>query len=267
MPANKQSTGNDLELLSWAAREAGKIAMSYFRKTQRVWMKFGNSLVSEADFAVDSFLKRELLAARPNYGWLSEESVDDRIKHTYGRVFVVDPIDGTRGFINWKSGWCVSIAVVENGRPIVGVLECPAMKEHFHAEQGKPTLLNGKIIRVALPDSRSQILIFCQKSIMNRLPMSLVQSATFDMDIPSLAYRIALLSSGKLDAVFIRSGCHDWDIAAADIILRQSGGTLASMTGHPILYNDSSFGHGFLLACGNKVFQSMLDIARKAELG
>ncbi|RCL01162.1 MAG: Inositol monophosphatase family protein [Candidatus Tokpelaia sp. JSC085] len=259
---------DDLTLLSWTAREAGKIAMRYFQQAQKVWVKSSNSPVSEADFAVDSFLKRELLSARPDYGWISEESRDDRTKDTkdtYSRFFVVDPIDGTRGFIERKTGWCISIAVVEDGRPIVGVLECPAKREQFLTKIGTPALLNGQVIRVALSGARSRLLIFCQKSILNRLPAPFVQSVTPDTSIPSLAYRLALLSSGRLDVVFIRSGCHDWDIAAADIILKQSGGTLAGMTGHPIRYHRPSSCHGFLLACGNDMFQSIVDIASQAD--
>jgi len=257
---------DDLALLSRAAREAGRIAMRYFRQAPQVWMKAGNSPVSEADLAVDAFLKCELLGSRPDYGWVSEETGDDRTGHAFRRFFVVDPIDGTRGFLEQKAEWCVSVAVVEDGRPVAGVLECPVTGEHFVAQAGKPALLNGEIIRVAPQGVRGRPLVSCQRSIVHRLPVSFVQSVTVETYIPSLAYRLALLSSGRLDAVFIRPNCHDWDIAAADIILKQGGGMLAGLTGQPVLYHRSSFCHGFLLAGGNACFELMLDIVREADL-
>ena len=106
----------DLELLTDLGKEAGEIALKWFRQDPQVWMKEGQSPVSEADFAIDQFLQKELMAARPDYGWLSEETDDNRERLQAERVFVVDPIDGTRGFIAGSDQWCISIAVVERGR-------------------------------------------------------------------------------------------------------------------------------------------------------
>ena len=134
--ANKNERDQaDLNLLTELGREAGKIAMRWFGEDPKVWMKEGQSPVSEADFAVDAFLKRELLAARPDYGWLSEETDDNEDRLNLDRVFVVDPIDGTRGFIAGSAQWCVSIAVVEQGRPVAGILECPALEQTIVARE------------------------------------------------------------------------------------------------------------------------------------
>lgn len=267
MPVNNRVLEDDLVLLSEAARQAGSIAMHHFGQTPEVWIKSGNSPVSEADFAVDAFLKRTLLAARPDYGWISEETGDERTVQSFHRFFVVDPIDGTRGFLEGKAEWCVSIAIIENGRPIAGVLECPVKKEHFLAREGQPALLNGKVIRVASPALRKKTVISCRSSMIRKLPRSFADSVTLKTDIPSLAYRIALLSRGCLDAVFIRPSCHDWDIAAADIILKQSGGIIVGLDGQPVLYRRPPFCHDFLIAGGNQNFRDMLDIVRKADLG
>ena len=121
------SAGEDLALLRDAAREAGIIAMRYFGNNPQVWMKGGTSPVSEADHAADAYLRDTLLSARPDYGWLSEETADNPVRLSARRTFVVDPIDGTRGFLEGLRSWCVSVAVVEDGRTLAGVLECPAM--------------------------------------------------------------------------------------------------------------------------------------------
>jgi len=142
------SAAEDLELLRDAAREAGAIAMRYFGKNPQVWMKGGTSPVSEADHAADAYLRQTLLAARPDYGWLSEETADDKTRLSARRTFVVDPIDGTRGFLEGLRSWCVSVAVVENGRTLTGVLECPAKDETYWALPGHGAFRNGKPIAV-----------------------------------------------------------------------------------------------------------------------
>ncbi|WP_292327919.1 3'(2'),5'-bisphosphate nucleotidase CysQ, partial [Mesorhizobium sp.] len=141
-------TREDLALLREAAREAGTIAMRYFGQNPQVWMKGGTSPVSEADHAADAYLRETLLKARPNYGWLSEETADDHARLSARRTFVVDPIDGTRGFLDGLHSWCVSVAVVEDGRSLAGVLECPAKRETYWALPGEGAFLNGKRIQV-----------------------------------------------------------------------------------------------------------------------
>src|SRR5690606_14902808 len=112
------SYSDDLELLRTAAVPAGIIASSYFRRDLKTWTKENASPVSEADIVLDKFLHSALTTARPDYGWLSEESADDLSRLTQARTFVVDPIDGTRGFIRGEDSWTVSLAVVENGRAV-----------------------------------------------------------------------------------------------------------------------------------------------------
>ena len=142
--------GGDLDLLKQVVLEAGKIAMRYFRSDNQVWNKQGNSPVSEADIEVDRFLKRELIRARPDYGWLSEESADDSDRLERDRVLIVDPIDGTRGFIKGKEEWCISIAVVERGRPNCAVLYCPAMDRLYSAKHNGGAFVNDRTIACLL---------------------------------------------------------------------------------------------------------------------
>ena len=140
---------SDLSLITMAANAAGEKALSYFRKDPDVqWKNGGRSPVSEADFAANDILKEKLLAARPNYGWLSEETDDDAARLGCDTVFVVDPIDGTRAFIAGKDVWCVSVAVVHLGRPVAGVLFAPALGELFQAVSTGDALKNGEPISV-----------------------------------------------------------------------------------------------------------------------
>ncbi len=237
---------NDLELLAGAAREAGRIASGYFRNDPEVWYKDGKSPVSEADLAVDRFLKEVLLTARPDYGWLSEETVGNRRAMGKGRFFVVDPIDGTRAFLKGQPTWCVSIAVVVDGRPIAGVLDCPQKNEIYLASPGRGAHLNGKQIEVA-PAGKNPV-VAGPDTMIDALPQAVRQSIGHHPYIPSLAYRIAMVAKGTLDATFVRPSAHDWDIAAADLVLAEAGGTIRMVDGNKPTYGLAGARQGAMVA-------------------
>jgi len=244
------SLDEDLALLSEMAKQAGQIALRFFGRDPKVWMKNGDkSPVSEADFAVDAYLKQTLLQARPDYGWLSEESADDRGAHSHRRTFIIDPIDGTRGFLDGRAQWCISVAIIEGGRPICGVLECPAVQEHYSVHLGERAKLNAVPLSAPIHSkNRPKIRISCSVTKARLWPQDLQDQLEFVPSIPSLAYRLALVAAGDLDVVVVRPNSHDWDIAAADIILRQSGIVLTNTQGQPVSYGNAPFRHDMLLA-------------------
>lgn len=245
----------DLALIGDAAREAGEIAMRYFRNDPDVWMKNGSSPVSEADIAVDRFLRRTLSAARPDYGWLSEETADTPGRLSARRTFVVDPIDGTRAFIDGRDIWCVSIAVVEDGLSLAGVLECPAKGEFYEAVTGGPALLNGDMIAVTA-DKSSAPRIAGPKAMLQAAPDFMRRGPDIPY-IPSLAYRVAMVAKGALDATFVKPHSHDWDLAAADLILRRAGGGLIGRDGRPPAYAGPNPRHGALAAGSGALLAQM----------
>jgi len=265
------SAAEDLRLISDLARQAGQIALGYFGHNPETWLKEGDSPVSEADLAADAFLKKELLAARPDYGWISEETADDRPAAPYSRYFIVDPIDGTRGFLAGDRQWCVSVAVAEKGRPIAGALDCPALGEHYTAGIGGAALLNGgpvcpKSGAAAAAAHAGHPRISARAAELNRLPKSFTAAAEKAEHIPSLAYRLALLARGELEAVLVRRGCHDWDIAAADLILALSGGRLVNCAGEAVAYCRPPFRHSVLLGARAEAMPAMLDIVSAGDL-
>lgn len=248
----------DLALLRDAAREAGSIAMGYFGKDPEVWMKGGTSPVSEADYAADGYLRETLLAARPAYGWLSEETADDPARLSARRTFVVDPIDGTRGFLQGLDTWCVSVAVVEDGKTVAGVLECPAKRETYWALPGRGAFLNGSRIMVRKPQPRLEIA--GPKPMIDLLPVNWQRHLVRVPYIPSLAYRLAMVSGGVLDATFVKPNAHDWDIAAADLILREAGGDLVTREGKAPSYGGQAIRHGALAAGSGDLFTAMIGV-------
>src|SRR6478735_3540382 len=141
---------SDLALIADAARQAGTVALSHFNRSPEVWWKNeGRSPVSAADFAANETLQTILCGARPDYGWLSEETDDNTQRLSEATLFIVDPIDGTRAFLAGQNLWCVSVAVVHRGRPVAGVLYAPALEELFEAVEGGTALKNGQPIAVS----------------------------------------------------------------------------------------------------------------------
>jgi myo-inositol-1(or 4)-monophosphatase len=253
--AETAAAADDLPLLRDAAREAGEIALRYFRQSPEVWMKTGQSPVSEADFAVDRYLRETLTAARPHYGWLSEETLDSPERLGVQRVFVVDPIDGTRGFLDGKTEWCVSIAVVDDGTPVAGVLECPARHETFTATRGMGAEKNGAPLKVR--DIGAAPEIAGPKQMINSMPQKWLDRCRPVSYIPSLAYRIAMIADGKLDATFVKHNAQDWDLAAADLILREAGGKVLTYKGKPPVYGGAVTTHGKLVAGSGRLLEVM----------
>jgi len=254
LQATERDIEADLALITTAAREAGEIAMRYFRQRPDVWMKPGASPVSEADIAVDLFLKETLRAARPAYGWLSEETADTPERLETKRLFIVDPIDGTRAFIDDRDMWCVSIAVVEAGRPLTGVLACPAMGEFFSARVGGGAMLDGRRLKIGREPRDPAIagpkpLVDAAKKLFPTM-----RSVPY---IPSLAYRLAMVASGRIDATFVKPKSHDWDLAAADLILSEAGGSVRERSGEIARYGGADPRHGSLVAGGPFLLNSL----------
>lgn len=262
--ATTTTAAADLALLKDAARSAGEIAMRYFRRSPEVWLKGGTSPVSEADYAVDKFLRDTLIAARPDYGWLSEESADNAERLGRKRTFVVDPIDGTRGFLEHQSQWCVSVAVVEDGVSIAGALECPARDETYWAASGEGAWKNGERIRVRVPSARPEVA--GPKALLDEVPRPLSETLRRFRYVPSLAFRIAMIADGALDATFVKPNAHDWDIAAADLILREAGGRIVNAAGRQPRLAGKNVRHGALVAGSGPLLDKLVGvIAREAR--
>jgi myo-inositol-1(or 4)-monophosphatase len=239
-----------LALLETVAHEGGEIALPYFRKGGRtgaaIDYKAEGSPVTEADIAVDRHVERRLRAALPDHGWLSEESVDDPARLSARRVVIVDPIDGTRGFIAGDDTWCVSIGIVEDGRPVAALLHVPARGETYAARAGRGARLNG----APLPIQRPPGLVLTHAGpagIAQRLARP-DETLTPHRAVPSLAYRLILLVRGDADIAAASKACHDWDIAAADLILSECGFALLGLDGAAPLYNQPRPVHPALIA-------------------
>jgi myo-inositol-1(or 4)-monophosphatase len=250
----------DLELLQEAALEAGKIALRYYLAENTVWMKHGNSPVSQADMEVDRYLRESLLAARPAYGWLSEETADDPVRMERDFVFVVDPIDGTRGFLEGNPHWCLCLSIVREGRPVASVVHCPALRRTFSAAARQGARLNGKAI--VNRQAEEIVRITGSKRLNEELNRLYPGRFTILPYVPSLAYRLVLVATGEIDGAFARSGSHDWDLAAAELILEEAGGSMTTALGENLVYNGHHSHNPALVAAGPGRHAAMLQLAK-----
>lgn len=243
-----------LDVLVEASLMAGREAMRFFRNDVEVfWKNGGTSPVTAADHAANDILRERLLNAYPDYGWLSEENEDDPARLTHTRVFIIDPIDGTRAFMAGKDTWCVSAAVTEDGAPIAGVLYAPSLDELYIATADGMVKKNSMPIRVADPAPTGRFRLSAADQMINRLAPETRDAIDRLSRIPSLAYRLAMIADGRMDATLVMPNSHDWDLAAADLILRNAGGKLTDTTGRAPRYNAKSPTHDVLIAASDAV--------------
>jgi len=259
MPAPATSYSDDLELLRSAAVAAGILACGFFRRDVRSWQKDNASPVSEADIVVDNYLAQTLLAARPDYGWLSEETADNAHRLDCERVFIIDPIDGTRGFLRGEDSWTLSLAVVENGVPVAGVVYAPARDELYEAEKGGGARLNGKPLRRSRRAGAAP-LIPAPGAVHQEMQAAGLHY-TRGPAYPSLAYRLVQVATGRLDAAVARRGSQDWDIAAAAVILDEAGIGFADVCAGFPRFNRAEVRHGALAALSDMSLQPLVHAA------
>lgn len=258
--AHITTPAEDRELLRASAVTAGIIAAGYFRRDLKTWTKENASPVSEADIVLDKFLHASLTTARPDYGWLSEESTDDFSRLSHRRVFIVDPIDGTRGFIRGEDSWTVTMAVVEDGIPIAGVVYAPARDEMYDAALGEGASMNGQpLVRQRHP-GRAAPLIPAPGAVHQEL-----QAAGLDYTrgpaYPSLAYRLVQVATGHLDAAVTRRGAQDWDVAGAACILSETGIAFEDVCIGALRFNRPEIRHGALAASSEPSLKPLLHAA------
>ncbi|WP_454632234.1 3'(2'),5'-bisphosphate nucleotidase CysQ [Bradyrhizobium cenepequi] len=240
----------DAALLADTVREAGALAHSLFRTDVKNWIKGASSPVSEADIAVNDLLEQRLRSATPDYGWLSEESTDDQARLGKRLVWIVDPIDGTRSYLAGREDWCVSVALVENASPVLAAVFAPASEEFFFAARGQGTTRNGIAVRATVGTDLDFSRVAGPKPLVQRLSPS-THEITLHPRIGSLALRLCRVAHGGLDAAFAGGSSHDWDLAAANLIVQEADGKMTALSGDAIEYNRRELAHGVLVAAGH----------------
>jgi len=247
----------DHELLCAAVREAGAVAMRYYGGSYDVREKKPGDPVSEADLAVNDALRDRLCGARPDYGWLSEETADTPERMLARRTWIVDPIDGTKGFIAENAEFAVSVALVEGERPIAGVVFNPATDEFFDALKGGGARLNGQRLRVTTTASLDQARLGTSYNELRRKLWAHLFAESEIAPVDAIAYKMVLVANGRFDAIISRRPKSDWDIAAGDIIVHEAGGVVRGLDGGLLHYNRAETRHPGLVASNPLLYPTL----------
>jgi myo-inositol-1(or 4)-monophosphatase len=249
--------------LSAAVAVARDVALRHFRSDGGHWYKSPGQVVTAADLEVDRLLHDTLLDAYPDDAWLSEERTDDQARLHRRRVWVVDPIDGTRAFADRLPEFSISVALLVDGAPVLGVVCNPATGESFEAERGCGAWLDGARLRVSPRAELTEARLLSSRTEMRRRRWpELIPEATFT-DLSSLAYKLALVAAGRFDGLVSLRPSHDWDLAAAHLLIAEAGGRLSEASGAALVLNRPTPRHAGLAAAGTVALHQAL-VARLA---
>ena len=247
---------DDLRLLEDAVRAGGDIARKFYCGDYKRWSKDGGSPVTEADLAVDKYLRESLTSARPDYGWLSEESADDPARLIRSQVFVVDPIDGTVAASKRRAE---QAAVVVDGHPCCGAIYNPISDELYSARTGNGAWRNGAPIHVSVRAELPECAMLGDRTQLTCAPWP----AMHVQNRNSVAYRLMLVADGSADASVSLTAKRDWDLAAADIILKEAGGLLTDARGCKLVYNRASTIQPSLVAANPALHAGIIALLRQ----
>jgi myo-inositol-1(or 4)-monophosphatase len=249
----------DLTLLEDVVRAAGPIARKFYGGDYKQWSKEGGSPVTEADLAVDKYLCDTLTTARPDYGWLSEESADDPSRLVKHAVFVIDPIDGTVAFLKNRPHFTICAAIVVEGRPRCGVVYNPITDELYSARAGGGAHRNGTPIHVGSREGLEGCAMLGDRTQLTQTPFP----ALHVQNRNSVAYRMVLVADGSVDASVALTAKRDWDLAAADVILHEAGGRLSDSRGATLIYNRPMTTQPSLVAANPRLHAEIIALLRQ----
>lgn len=250
----------DLITLRETARAAAALAVDWFERADwRFWDKSKGHPVTEADLAVNTLIRERLMAARPDYGWLSEETALDNETRLSRRAWVVDPIDGTRAFMRGEPYWCIAVGVLERGQCRAGVVYAPLMDEFYEARVGGGAFLNGDRLRISDCTQEEGCRIITNEGMLTH-PAWPVPWPEMDVIKPkpnATLIRMCWVASGKADAALTLWRKSDWDLAVGSLIVQEAGGVATTHLGEPYVFNRGEPAQRSLLAAG-KPLHSLL---------
>lgn len=253
----------EANLVQHVTEEAGRIALSYFvRGRIHQWDKSPDNPVSEADMAVDEFLRTTLMQNRPGYGWLSEETEDQPERLRCGRLWIVDPIDGTKDFLAGGENWGISVALVQDQKPVIAAFYAPVKNAFYFAQRGKGATMNGKPIAVSCNATLDEARMMGD-------PAAFKHTSPF-WPVPwpkgmhteqanSIALRICQIADGQFDCCVTLRPKNDWDVAAADLILEEAGGLLTTGDQERLLFNRKKPLHAHIVASCPNLIPSIME--------
>ncbi|HLK12873.1 MAG TPA: 3'(2'),5'-bisphosphate nucleotidase CysQ [Candidatus Binatia bacterium] len=248
-----------------AAREAGAAIRRHYEGVIEAREKSHDSPVTAADLEADAIIRARIAAAFPDDGWLSEETADSTERLGKRRVWIVDPLDGTKEFIQHIPEFCVCVALVEAGRPIVAVEYNPAADRLYVASRGDGTTVNGTAARVSTTARVADAVVLASRSEDKRGEWDAFKPRCRVTLTGSVAFKLAELASGRGDATFTLTPKNEWDICAGTLLVEEAGGRVTGLDGAPLAFNQRSVLRPGMVASNGVLHEAVLGLI--AEVG
>ncbi|HLX37828.1 MAG TPA: 3'(2'),5'-bisphosphate nucleotidase CysQ [Candidatus Binataceae bacterium] len=256
----------EVEYARKAALAAGDILMRYYDTKYEIGSKGKDNPVTIADTEADSAIKAILTHAFPDYGWLSEETVDNEERLGKQRVWIVDPLDGTKEFINKIPEFCVAIGLSDRAEPVVGVTYNPISKEMFWSARGMGCHLNDHRVHVTTTSELKVANVLASRSETLRGEWEVFKGMLVAVPTGSVAYKLAMVAGGKADATFTRSPKNEWDIASGAALIIEAGGTMVDIDGHPMTFNKKVTKCAGMIASNGILHDQLMQVAPKHKM-
>ena len=254
----------ELELARKAALAAGEILTRYWdRRSYTVGSKGRDNPVTSADLEADGAIKKILAPAFPGYGWLSEETSDSGDRLKCRRVWIVDPLDGTKEFIHGVDEFAVAIALAEDGVPVLGITYNPIKREMYWAARGTGCHLGRKRVHVSRTSALDQATVLASRSELSRGEWEAIKQKTIVKPTGSVAYKLALVAAGEADATFTHSPKSEWDIASGAALIAEAGGRMTDIAGREIRFNQVLVTIGGLIASNGVLHEQLIALAHR----
>ena len=259
---NQIDLNETFKLTKTAVIEAGKIIMAYFKKTYRVEQKSADNPVTDADKAVDRFLKERLGFILPAAGWLSEETVDNFARLDRPQTWIVDPIDGTKEFVLGIPEFSISVALVTNDVPSFGIILNPATDELYAGINGGGVSLNDEPRQVSTRDQLDRIRVGASRSERKRGEFQPFENSVQIHTCGSIAYKLARVAAGQDDATWSRGPKNEWDICAGSLLVNEAGGKCVDLDGQPFRFNQKIPKVNGIIASNSDIFNEVVNLLR-----
>ena len=252
----------DLALLKEAARACGPRLRETYQTEVKSWSKGAAGPVTEIDLEIDAQLKTHLCGFRPDYGWLSEESVDDSDRLSRARIFIVDPIDGTSAFMAGQPEFCVALAVVEAGKAVASVVYNPITEELFAAQVGAGAELNDAPIRVSARGELENSRLIGRPNWFKSPRWTNPWPELHAEHRVALQYRLCLIANGEFDGMFSLGAKADWDVAAGALIVAEAGGKVSNPWAEQLVFNQPEALNPGVVAAGPDLYPLLIERVR-----
>lgn len=251
----------ELKILLDSVQEAGEVIVKLQTADLSIQTKSNNDIVTKGDLLVNEILKKSLINSFPDYGWLSEESSDDADRLSCPRVWIVDPIDGTREFAQGIPEYAISVALVEHNIPILSAVFNPAAKQLFYAQKNKGAWLNNKKLDCT-GDLSQEILLLASRSEYKRGEWRKFEKYHKVEQVGSIAYKLALIASGYGQATFSLGPKNEWDVAAGVLLVLEANGIVTNKNREPLLFNQKEVKVNGIVATSASINDEIFSLIR-----